>query len=224
MPSAPCASMLGSSSANSMFPTSSTRTPSVLTAGRSRVSSAATSLSCWRRRVSRKSASCSPVGFTRINPRRPSSASWSPGLMLSLALPAPTTAGVSRARATIAVWLVCPPTSVMIPAIFVCRSSIAASAGERSCATITASAGISSSSSTIWPMRLRTRRSATYSTSERRSRKYSSGMLSNMCFSLRATRRTAHSALMRSSAMSFRTSSTSIGSLSIRRWASRIRA
>ena len=84
--------------------------------------------------------------------------------------------------------------------------------------------GTSTSSSTTWPIRLRTTRSATKSTSARRSRKYSSGMLSNRCLIFRATRRTAHSALMRSAPMSLFTSSTNIGSCSISRCASRMSA
>ena len=52
-------------------------------------------------------------------------------------LPRPTTAGISRALATIDVWEVRPPTSVTKPEIFL-RSSWMVSAGERSWATMIA--------------------------------------------------------------------------------------
>ena len=50
--------------------------------------------------------------------------------------PSPTTAGISSASATIAVWLARPPTSVAKPRTR-CGSSPAVSLGERSCASST---------------------------------------------------------------------------------------
>src|SRR6516165_4018327 len=89
---------------------------------------------------------------------------------------------------------------------------------------MTARWGTSSSTSTTWPRRFRTTRSAMKSTSARRSRKYSSGISSKRCLIFRVTRRTAHSALICSAEMSLFTSSTSIGSRSMSRCASRMSA
>ncbi|MCY1533075.1 hypothetical protein D9M68_683830 [compost metagenome] len=59
--------------------------------------------------------------------------SW---LIRWLAERAPTTAGMSMLRATMAVWLVLPPTSVTKPANTLCLNC-SMSAGERSCAMST---------------------------------------------------------------------------------------
>ena len=207
-----------------MFPCIRTRKPSVVTAG----SCAACSASLARARSFSRSARMSVIvpagGFTHRSPRDPSTATMSPGEICSDTRPAPTTAGVLRARATMAVWLVDPPTSVTKAATRPVRASIAASAGERSWAMMIAPCGTSSSTSTTCPSRFRTTRSAMKSTSARRSRKYSSGISSKRCLIFRVTRRTAHSALICSAAMSLFTSSTSIGSRSISRCASRISA
>ena len=64
---------------------------------------------------SRCSASCSASGLTITTPRVPSMMTMSPPLTSPVMLPSPTTAGMPIARATIAVWLVRPPTSVAKP-------------------------------------------------------------------------------------------------------------
>ncbi len=85
--------------------------------------------------------------------------------------PTPTTAGTSRARATIAVWLVLVPASVTKAATFRSCSRSAVSAGERSCAMMTAPSGGGSCTSTTSPIRFLMMRSPTKSTSARRSLK-----------------------------------------------------
>ena len=75
--------------------------------------------------------------------------SW---LMRWLAVRAPTTAGMSMLRATIAVWLVLPPTSVTKPANTLCLNC-SMSAGERSCAINTrGTSTVGSSSASLDPL------------------------------------------------------------------------
>jgi len=70
-----------------------------------------------------------------------------------LALRAPTTAGMSMLRATMAVCEVLPPTSVTKPANTLCLNC-SMSAGDRSCATSTSGTSrVSSSNSSCWALR-----------------------------------------------------------------------
>ena len=78
-----------------------------------------------------------------------------------VAFPAPTTAGISSARATMAVWLVMPPASVTSPATLRSWKRMAVSAGERSRATTMEPGGGVSTTSTPWPSRFFTMRSPT---------------------------------------------------------------
>ncbi len=90
-----------------MFPCIRTRKPSVVTAG----SCAPWSASRPRARSFSRSARMSfSASAGRVHPAgaraTPSTATTSPGEICSETRPAPTTAGVLRARATMAVWLV----------------------------------------------------------------------------------------------------------------------
>src|SRR5690606_41745849 len=88
--------------------------------------------------------------------------------------PSPTTAGISWARAMIAVCEVLPPAAVMSPATAaLCK--VAVSAGDRSYATTIASGG-GVGGPMSRPSRLRSTRSNTNSTSLRRSRRYGSSI------------------------------------------------
>ena len=118
----------------------------------------------------------------------------SPRSASALMRPTPTTAGTSSARATMAVCEVLVPASVTKAATLrSCRSSTV-SAGERSWAMMTAPSGGASCTSTASPIRFLMMRSPTYSTSERRSLKYSSATSANALLILRTARLTAHSA------------------------------
>jgi len=115
-----------------MLPCIRTRNPSRQTAGSWALCIASRPRASIFSRSARMSVSVPAGGLTQSTPREPSTATMSPGEICSDTRPAPTTAGVLRARATMAVWLVEPPTSVTKAATRPVRASIAASAGERS--------------------------------------------------------------------------------------------
>ncbi len=93
------------------------------------------SISPWRR-LNPYSASTIGEGSTTTTPASPSITTQSSCRIRWLAERAPTTAGMSRLRATMAVWLVLPPTSVTKPANTLCLNC-SMSAGDRSCAIST---------------------------------------------------------------------------------------
>jgi hypothetical protein len=80
------------------------------------------------------SATSASVGWTVTSPRRPSTMMMSPVRIVASASAAPTTAGISSARAMIDVWLVRVPISVT-NATAGSFTMPAVSAGDRSCAT-----------------------------------------------------------------------------------------
>ena len=98
---------------NSMLPSSWTRTPSRVTAGRSR-SSLRLALdgggSCGA--CCSYCASVSSSGSMMSRPWLPSTMTRSPPETSVMNVPRPTTAGISSTPATMAVWLVRPPASV----------------------------------------------------------------------------------------------------------------
>ena len=123
----------------------------------------------------------------------------------------PTTAGMPRERARIAVCDVRPPTSVTKPTTLE-RSICTVSAGDRSWATTMTCSSTSVRDSCVSPSRLRNNRSPIESISERRSRRYSSLILSKTRRNLRSTRFNAPSALIRSSRIRLIVSPISISS------------
>ena len=152
-PTAPAFTAAGASSGNSMLASSSTFWPSSVTAG------------VWRRRDSRPrssspwrclkpySARMMGDGSTIITPASPSMMTQSSWRTSWLALRAPTTAGMSMLRATMAVCEFLPPTSVTKPAKTLCLNC-SMSAGDRSCAIITSGTSmLSSSSRSCWVLR-----------------------------------------------------------------------
>ncbi len=139
----------------------------------------------------------------RITPASPSMISRSSWRTRSLATRAPTTAGMSMLRATMAVWLVLPPRSVTKPAntLFL---NCSMSAGDSSCATSTSTStspsartarGAASGTGGARPLRRRSTRSTTCSRSALRSRRYSSSISSNWRVSTSSWLTSAHSAL-----------------------------
>ena len=139
-----------------------------------------------------------------------------------LAARAPTTAGMSILRATMAVWLVLPPVAVTKPANTPCLNCNR-SAGARSGATSTR-AGASASALSVAggattagrarPRIWRKMRSTTCSRSALRSRRYSSSISSNWRAMTSNCVISAHSALYRRSLIQCLTPSSSISSCS----------
>ena len=97
----------------------------------------------------------------------------SPVRMMASASAAPTTAGISRARAMMDVWLVRVPISVT-NAMTGSRTMPAVSAGDRSRAITTIGWSSRGTMSFVSPVSSRSRRSQTNSMSWRRSRMYAS--------------------------------------------------
>ncbi len=211
-PTAPASTAPGASSGSSMLASSSTFWPSSVTAGvcfsrarRPRSSSACRCLKPY-------SARMMGDGSTIITPSSPSMITQSSWRTSWLALRAPTTAGMSMLRATMAVCEVRPPTSVTKPANTLCLNS-SMSAGDRSCATSTSGTSMlsSASSRSCWrcaprrdlagatgeatPFMWRSTRSTTCSRSALRSRRYSSSISSNWRDSCSSCVVSAHSAL-----------------------------
>ena len=141
MPSAPCDNTVGISSGNSIFAPSSTLCPSVVSAGRFFISrrflSSLISFFCNLRYWSNVLL----LGFTYTMPFSPSTSMVSPFLTFPVIFSRPTTAGISRDFAIIAVWEVFPPISdTKAITFFLCI--VAVSLGERSYATTTDFGGI----------------------------------------------------------------------------------
>ncbi|MNO98198.1 hypothetical protein D3C76_899370 [compost metagenome] len=135
-PSAPCSTTLAIPLLSPMLANTSTAWPSRVTAGSKRLAQAA----CKRcSRASRSaSARCnsSSGGATLTTPRWPSSSNGVPACSSRIAAPAPTTAGMPKARATMALCAVAPPWAVTIPATRL-GSSRATSDGPTSVITST---------------------------------------------------------------------------------------
>ena len=215
-PTAPAFTALSVSSGISMLASRSTRCPSSVTAGlwRSR-ESRPRSRSPWRC-LKPYSARMMAEGSTIITPASPSMMTQSSWRTSWLALRAPTTAGMSMLRATMAVCEVRPPTSVTKPAntLFL---NCSMSAGARSCAISTSGASkaspavgsVGSSSASAARLRLGgggastaavpfmrcSMRSTTCSRSALRSRRYSSSISSNWRAITSSCVVSAHSAL-----------------------------
>ena len=135
-PTAPALSAPTASSGCSMLASSSIFWPSSVTAGVFfRRESRSRSTSPWRC-LKPYSASRMGDGSTTTTPASPSMMTQSSCSISWLAERAPTTAGMSMLRATMAVWLVLPPTSVTKPANTLCLNC-SMSAGDRSCAIST---------------------------------------------------------------------------------------
>ena len=126
-----------------------------------------------------------------------------------LALRAPTTAGMSKLRATMAVCEVLPPTSVTKPVKTLCLNC-SMSAGDKSCATNTSgtsmvspscnsccgrTCGLVRTTGDVPPFKKCKTRSVTCSRSDLRSRKYASSISSNWRPITSIWLLTAHSAL-----------------------------
>ena len=135
-PTAPTANAAGESSGISMLASSSTFWPSKVMAGVWRKRDKRSRSTCAWRCLKPYSARMMGEGSTIITPASPSMMTQSSCLTRWLALRAPTTAGISRLRATMAVCEVLPPTSVTKPANTLCLNC-SMSAGERSWATST---------------------------------------------------------------------------------------
>ena len=135
-PTAPANTAASASSGISMLASSSIFWPSKVTAG--------VCLSLERRSRSKSpclclkpySAKIMGEGSTMTTPMSPSMMIQSSWRMSWLALLAPTTAGMSKLRATMAVCDVLPPTSVTNPVNTLCLNC-SMSAGDKSCATNT---------------------------------------------------------------------------------------
>jgi len=211
-PTAPTLTAPSVSSGISMLASSSMRWPSSVSAGvclsrfrRSR------SNSPWRC-LKPYSARMMGDGSTINTPASPSMMTQSSCLISWLALRAPTTAGMSMLRATIAVCEVLPPTSVAKPANRLCLNC-SMSAGEMSCATSTSGTSMVSSSNRsceclrllpartatstgeATPFMWRRMRSTTCARSALRSRRYSSSISSNWRAMVSYWVVSAHSAL-----------------------------
>ena len=146
-PAAPAASAAGVSSGISMLASSSTSCPSSVVAGVcSRRSKRLRSSACWRWRKL-YSSSVIAGGLMMMTPLSPSITIRSSLRIRWLAPRAPTMAGMPMLRATMAVWLVVPPTSVIKPLNTLWRKC-SMSDGDKSCATSTrASSGSSAGAS-----------------------------------------------------------------------------
>ena len=129
----------------------------------------------------------------------------------------PVMAGISIARATMALCDVCPPIAVTMPTTSL-RAKVAVSAGDNSCATTTDPAGgtIASSSS---PRRTPVTRSARKVMSLLRSRKYSLSACRRVSRISPVTRARAHSAPISSSRTNCSTCPPRSGSRNISCWA-----
>ncbi len=145
-PTAPASTAAAASSGNSMLASSSIFSPSSVTAGvcRSRARRPRSS-SPWRC-LKPYSARMMGEGSTIITPSSPSMITQSSWRTSWLAPRAPTTAGMSMLRATMAVCELRPPTSVTKPANTLCLNC-SMSAGDRSCATSTSGTSMPPSSS-----------------------------------------------------------------------------
>ena len=186
-PTAPMAMACAVSSGNSMFAIKLIFCPSMVTAGvffnRARRSRS----SCAWRCLKLYSSKMMGEGPTMMTPESPSMMTQSSCLTKWLALRVPTTAGMSKLRATMAVCEVLPPTSVTKPVNTLCLNC-SMSAGDKSWAIKTS--GTSWLSSSNWsccqllvfrgvgcgsvvgkPFMCRNKRSTTCSKSPLRSRK-----------------------------------------------------
>ena len=151
---APALSALAQSDGSSMLASSSIFSPSIVMAGvlRNRLSRSRSTSVC--RCLKPYSARMMGDGSAMTTPASPSMMSQSSCSMIWLAARAPTTAGMSMLRATIAVCDVLPPTSVTKPANALCLNW-SMSAGDRSCATrIRGTSMVSSSNSPCGALRL----------------------------------------------------------------------
>ena len=200
------------SSGNSILASKCMCLPSSVTAGvclnrarRSRSNSA------WRclKAYSARMMGDGPTMMTPASPSMMTQSSWRTNW---LALRAPTTAGMSRLRATMAVCEVLPPTSVTKPVNTLCLNC-SISAGDKSWAINTSGTSWLSSSKWSWchelvglraagcgklvgkPFMCRSKRSTTCSRSPLRSRKYASSMSSNCLATTSSCEVSAHSAL-----------------------------
>ena len=147
---------------------------------------------------------------------------FAPGAMASSAPGTLSTAGISSARARMAEWLVAPPVSVMIPAMF-SRLRPTVMLGVRSWATITVPAGAEARSWSSRPSRVLSSRSRRSATSVARWRVSSSSTALNMAMKLPHTASTAASATAPPSICSF-IWPTMKGSANIMIWPERISA
>ncbi len=220
MPSAPYSSACAASSGNSALPRRETRTPSRVTQGSTRASARGrTRRSPW---PARSAASSGSPGSMTTAPCDPSTASVAPAGMRVVASCRPTTAGIPKDRARIEVWWLGDPASVAM-ASTCSQSSSAASEGVRSTATITKFPGRrASEGASVAPPRLSWMRPSTSSRSVVRSLRYSSLSPSKRSCRWSDTVRSAHSAFTSSSRMMRTAESSSSGSSSIRRWASKM--
>ena len=199
MPQAPASSAAAASPGCSMLASSSTASPSSVTAGRWRSRASPARLASRSRLMARYSSITDGGGSTITVPASPSMTSQSSWRISRLASRAPTTAGMSMLRATIAVCEVLPPTSVTKPRKtppFHCSMS----AGEMSLATSTSGspplAGATIGEAPSSPRASTpSRRSTTCSRSALRSRRYSSSISSNCRASTSSCADSAHSAL-----------------------------
>ena len=149
-PRAPALSAAWASSGISIFASSCTFSPSMVTAGVcSRRCRRPRSSSPWRC-LKPYSARMMGDGSTMTTPASPSMMTQSSWRTSWLQVRAPTTAGMSMLRATMAVCDVLPPTSVIKPANTLCLNC-SMSEGDRSCAINTSGTStVSSSSRSCW--------------------------------------------------------------------------
>ena len=115
IPSPSYSSTLSTSSGLPILATISTRTPSFVTEALP-INCSSSFFSSWNRTfLASYPALTSASGFTYTSPVLPSRTTSSPSLTPSIKLFTATTAGISRALARIALWLVLPPSSVTMP-------------------------------------------------------------------------------------------------------------
>ena len=168
-------------------------------------------------------ARVSAPGLMITIPCSPSRITMSPILTRWLTSERPTTAGISRVWARIAVWLVLPPRSVANPRIRLSERP-KVSEGRRLRAIRTQGWSISARERLVCLSRCWSRRLPTSKRSCRRSRKNSSSIFSNCWLTASSASDRANSALTRSFRIRWGTSWVMRASRRMKRWASIRRA
>ena len=167
MPSPPFCITFCASSALPMLPYTRFLTPDFVTVSFEKYSPKLSFSLRYAACLSLYSLSSASVGSVNTLPLKPSAISISPSEIFSTALTTDKTAGIPIARARIALWLVTPPTSVMIAetlSLFICEVMD----GVKSLAMRTEPLGTAEMSTLLTPKSRRKRLSLMSLTSEAR--------------------------------------------------------